>query len=251
MTPSAETLLSPPPSTRLFDARQKPNSNHTSQRRRTVCKSQTGHARGLGGWSVCVCPPTAFVPGCWVAAAASPGLPSHAQYPATTSSAACQETRQAGVQQQDFPAVRAQCCCCCCCCRCAVQVGRQAGEISAIPPHPQITAVQESHCPPTGVAQRAVPEWKDRGGGVRRWDQDDERPILGAGLILALGPPRPASLGCRVAIATVAAAAAWCVCVCAPGFGFLGGKRGKQTGPKPTGRRVHCNTTQRTLAPQG
>lgn len=52
----------------------------------------------------------------------------------------------------------------CCACREAdMLVG-----VSAIPPHPQITAVQESHWPPTGVAQRAVPEWKDRGGGVRR-----------------------------------------------------------------------------------
>lgn len=51
---------------------------------------------------------------------------------------------------------------------------------------------------------------------MRRWDQDDERPILGAdssgnGVILFAG--------CRVL--------GWMEC--APGFGFLGGGEGEQT----------------------
>lgn len=157
-----------------------------------VCESQTGHA------GVPAIDERAFVPRLLGCSSASPGLPLHAQYTATTSSAACQETDRWAAGRPGwqttttrFPAVPV-----CrwllllaagapCCLLLPVQdcmlVGRHVSKISAIPPHPQITAVQKSHQPvPRGVAQRAVPEWKDRGGGVRRWDQDDERPILGA-----------------------------------------------------------------------
>lgn len=187
----------------------------------------------------------AFVPSCWVAAV-SPGLPLHAQYTATTSPAACQEAgtgRRAGVQQAGFPC-RTACCCCCCCCACR-EADRLGRRVSAIPPHPQITAVQQKIplALPRGWHSEPSPSGRIAGvvcaGGIR----------MTSGLFWGRTPsgcwpcvPCSRSLG--------AESASWaglvCVIVC-PWFWVFGVGKSRQAQNRP-GRTRACNTKRH---PQG
>lgn len=228
MTPSAEPCC--PHSTRLFDARQKPNSNHEPAQVYVLCmyvRVRPGTRGPLNGHP-----------------SQAAGLQQqhhhylrayrcmrsmqlrHHRRPVRRQTGGRPGRRAAG----GFPAVF--CCCCCSWLLC-----RYVGEISAIPPHPQITAVQKSHCPlPThgrGWHSEPSPSGRIAGvvcaGGIRMtsglfWGRTHL-------LLLALYVILPScSLGAE-------STARWlvCWCVCAPGFGF-GDKA------KPTDRPRACNT---------
>lgn len=242
MTPSAETLLCPPPPLRR--AYLTPARNLIPTTRASAGVPYVRVRPGTrGGWGVeCVCVSANGIrPRLLGCSSSISGLTVACAVSSYDITGGLSGDKTGGRAATGFP----------CCKGCivaaagAVQAGERAGEISAIPPHPQITAVQESHCPPTGVAQRAVPEWKDRGGGVRRWDQDDERPILGAGLILARWP----SSSCLAGLPSCHCYCCCCcprgVCVCVPlvlGF-WVGSEGSRQAQNRPADA---CTATQRS-----